>query len=199
MPFNLWSDLRYAARSLSRSPGFAVAAIVTIALGVGVNAGVFTVLNGVLFRDSAGAGRARARVDPADGRGRAGLPAQRVWHVLDRRIPRLSRPRADALRGAGARPTARETTLGGDSPQEIFGTLVTCNYFDVLRQPPALGRALAAQDCEPGADPVVVLGHELWSTTFAADPAIVGRTVELNRQSFTVVGVASEGTDGGPP
>ena len=82
-------------------------------------------------------------------------------------------------------------------PQQLYGAIVSCNYFAVLRQPPALGRALTAQDCEPGAAPVVVLGHELWTTTFAADAAIVGRTIELNRQLFTVVGVASEGTYSG--
>ena len=69
---DIWTDLRYASRWLWRSPGFTVAAIVTIALGIGVNAGIFTVLNGLLFRDIAGAGRARACVDLPDGRGRAG-------------------------------------------------------------------------------------------------------------------------------
>ena len=72
--------------------------------------------------------------------------------------------------------------------------IVSCNYFAVLQQPPALGRALTAHDCESDADPVVVLGHSVWTTTFAADHGILGRTVELDRQRFTVVGVAAEGT-----
>ena len=90
-----------------------------------------------------------------------------------------------------------EATLGGDAPRKILGVLVSCNYFAVLQQPPALGRAFAARDCEPGADLVVVLSHELWRTAFAADPGIVGRTIQLNRQQVTVAGVAAEGTYNG--
>jgi predicted permease len=97
-----------------------------------------------------------------------------------------------------ARSNSPETTLGGETPKVLVGSIVSCNYFDVLRQPPALGRALIAQDCEPGAAPVVILSHNLWRTTFAANPGIVGRTIELNRRSFTVVGVATEGMYGGP-
>ena len=69
----------------------------------------------------------------------------------------------------------------------------------MLRTPPALGRALNAQDCEPGAAPVVVLGHALWATSFAADAGVIGRTVELAGNQFTVVGVAADGTYGGSP
>ena len=112
---------------------------------------------------------------------------------------RAYRDRAQTLTGVLGHANAPRTTLGGEAPQEVFGTLVTCEYFDVLRVPPSLGRALTAADCEPGADPVVVLGRELWTTRFAADPTILGRTVTLNRQSFAVVGVAAEGTYGGGP
>ena len=110
---------------------------------------------------------------------------------------RAYRDRAQTLSGVAGHSNPSKTTLGGEVPQHFYGAIVSCNYFAVLRQPPALGRALTEQDCEPGAAPVVVLGHQLWTTTFAADPAILGRTVELNRQLFTVVGVASEGTYGG--
>ncbi|HEX5420718.1 MAG TPA: ADOP family duplicated permease, partial [Gammaproteobacteria bacterium] len=109
------------------------------------------------------------------------------------------RDRSRTLSGVLAHANPIDTTLGGDAPQQFYGQLVSCNYFAVLQQPPALGRALAAQDCEPGADPIVVLGHKLWTTTFAADPKIIGRTVELNRQLFTVIGVAAEGTYGAMP
>ena len=87
-------------------------------------------------------------------------------------------------------PTRGEATLGGDVRARSSGALVSCNYFAVLQQPPALGRAFAERDCEPGADLVVVLSHDLWRTAFAADPGIVGRTVQLNRQRVTVAGVA---------
>ena len=190
----LLQDVRQAGRVLGRSPGFTAAAIVTIALGIGVNAGIFTVLNGVLYRELP-APDAHELVSiaqtvegvPGDATSGAGTFSTAEY--------RAYRDRARTLSGVLAYGTARgETTLGGDVPQEIYGAIVSCNNFDVLRQPPALGRGFAPQDCEPGANPVVVLGHHLWSTTFAADLEIVGRTVELNRQSFTVVGVASERT-----
>src|SRR5690606_17208921 len=81
--------------------------------------------------------------------------------------------------------------------RQIRGLLVTCNYFDVLEQPLALGRGLTEADCRAGADPVIVLDHEEWTRTFSGDPAVVGRTVELNRRFFAVVGIAREGTYGG--
>jgi predicted permease len=87
-------------------------------------------------------------------------------------------------------------TLGGDAPQQIVGTLVTCNYFRVLQLSPVLGPGFPG-DCDAaGAAPTVVLGHDLWNTAFGADPAIVGREVLLNQQAFTVVGVAPEGMRG---
>jgi macrolide transport system ATP-binding/permease protein len=108
------------------------------------------------------------------------------------------RDRAQTLSGLVAFANARgEATLDGDVPRKILGTLVSCNYFAVLQQPPALGRALTPQDCEPGADLVMVLSHELWRAAFAADPGIVSRTIQLNRQQVTVVGVAAEGTYNG--
>jgi predicted permease len=193
---NLWNDVRYATRTLRRSPGFAAAAIATIALGVGLNTGVFTVLNGVLFRDlpAADAHELVFIAQTLDGvPNREGVVrgsfSTSEYRVLSERVRSLS--------GILGHSDPTRTTLGGDSPQQTFGTIVTCNYFDVLRQPPALGRGLTAQDCVTGADPVVVLAHDLWATTFEADPRVVGRTIELNRQLFTVVGIASEGTHSG--
>ncbi len=194
---DIWTDLRYASRWLWRSPGFTVAAIVTIALGIGVNAGIFTVLNGLLFRDVE-APNAHELVSiyqtvegvPDSTDSAVGVFSTSEYHAY--------RDRSQTLSGVLARGSSPETTLGGDTPQVILGSNVSCNYFDVLRQPPVLGRALNAQDCEPGAAPVVILSHNLWRTTFASDAGIVGRTVELNRRPFTVVGVAAERTYGGP-
>src|SRR5688572_30334573 len=121
----LWSDVRYAVRSLSRSPGFAAAAIVTIALGVGVNTGVFTILNGVLFRD---------------------LPAPDAHELVSIEqtveggdfAPLISGPFtiADYRAYAGRAQTLAvlahtrvETTLGGDAPQKVNGAIVSCEWF----------------------------------------------------------------------
>jgi putative ABC transport system permease protein len=195
---HLLNDLRYAARRLAAAPGFTVAAIVTIALGVGINTGIFSVFNGVALRDlpapdadelvsihqlfDVQTGRTRAR---------AGTPSSFSTSEY-----RAYADGTQTLSGIVAYSRQYTVTLGGDSPQEVTGTFVTCNYFDVLRQSPAMGRGFA-NDCDvEGAAPSVVLGHELWTTTFGADPAVVGREVLLNRQSFVVVGVAPEGVRG---
>jgi len=187
---DLFSDLRYAARSLARAPMLTAAAILTIALGVGINAGIFTVLNGVLFRDLPAPDAhelVSIRQYPTGGRDKArsgsGTFSVAEYHAYHDRTQTLS--------GVLAHSNPLETTLGGDAPQQLFGVLVSCNYFSVLERPPVLGRALTDDDCALGAPPVAVLGHSLWTRAFDADPDIVGRTIELNRQLFTVVGVAS--------
>jgi predicted permease len=193
----IWNDLRYSTRTLARNPSVTVLAIATIALGVGVNAGIFTVVNGLLFRDLPAPDAhelvtIQQSIEGVPGRaGNAGLGgfSTAEYRALSDRTTMLS--------GVFGNSDPTQTTLGGESPQQILGTIVTCEYFDVLRQPPALGRALRAADCATGADPVVVLSHKLWSAEFQADPGVIGRTIELNRQLFNVVGVAQEGTYGG--
>jgi predicted permease len=192
-----WQDVRYGLRSFRRSPMFAAVAVLTLALGIGVNTGIFSIVNALLFRDV-----------PAPDAHELVSIAQTVRGAPDRLGEETFstseyfayRDRAQTLSGVAAYANARgEATLGGDAPQKILGMLVSCNYFAVLRQPPALGRAFALRDCEPGADLVVILSHDLWRTAFAADPGIVGRTIQLNRQGVTVAGVAAQGAYNGTP
>ncbi|HEX5045910.1 MAG TPA: ABC transporter permease [Gammaproteobacteria bacterium] len=187
-----WSDVRYAVRRLSSSPGFVLAAVLTVALGVGLNAGVFSVLNGAVLRDLPVPG-ADALVDAY----------QSVYDVPSRvekgaRNARFTtaeletyRSRSDALAGVMGYSLPWPAALGGDAPREITGRYVTCNYFDVLRQPPAMGRSLTADDCRPGSGTVVVLSHAFWSAAYAADPSVVGRAITMNGQSVTVIGIAA--------
>ena len=191
-----WQDARYGLRTFRKNPMFTAVAGVTLALGIGVNAGMFTIVNGVLFRDLPApdphelVSIAQAVTGVPDLINAGGFSASEYYALRDRN---------QTLSGVLAVGNAMgETTLGGDAPQKIYGALVSCNYFTVLRQPPALGRELTARDCEAGAAPVIVLGRDLWRTTFASNPEIVGRTIELNRQRVTVVGVAAEGTYQGP-
>ena len=187
-----WQDVRYGVRTFRRSPTFTAVAVVTLALGIGVNAGVFTVLNGALFRDLPAPAANELVSISQTVQGVKDLIGQDTFTTSEYRA---YRDRANTFSGVLAIGNATgETTLGGDSPQKVYGALVSCNYFDVLRQPPAVGRPLADRDCEAGAEPVVVLGHDLWKTAFSANSDIVGRTIQLNRRLFTVVGVAAEGT-----
>src|SRR5688572_737355 len=193
-----WQDARYGLRTLRLNPTFTAVAISTLALGIGVNAGLFTVLNGVLFRDLPAPDAhelvaIHQAVDGGQAMATSGLGTFSLSEYA------TYRDRTQALAGVLAHANPRETTLGGEAPQEIFGAIVSCNFFAVLQTPPILGRALIPQDCVRGADPVVVLGHALWTTAFASDPGVAGRTIELERRQFTVVGVAAADTYGGSP
>jgi predicted permease len=190
------ADLKYAVRAMRRQKTFTAVTVLTVALGIGVNAGVFTVLNGVLFRDLP-APDAHELVSIQQTVEGGQIFASSGGVTFAAAEYRAYRDRVRTLSGVLAFANAPPTILGGDSPQSVEGTLVSCNYFAVLRQPPTVGRALGEQDCEPGADPVVLLAHEFWTARYGADPAIVGRSIELNRELFTVVGVAAEGTYAG--
>jgi putative ABC transport system permease protein len=191
---NLWNDLRYAARRLAASPGFTAAAVVTIALGVGINTGLFSVLNGIALRDLP-APNAHELVSIQQSRQVPGFPGRPINRFTGAEY-REYRDGTETLSGILAYSGGAIVTLGGDAPQEVMGTLVSCNYFEVLEYAPVLGPGLA-NDCDAdGAAPTVVLGHYLWTKAFGADPGIVGREVLLNRQAFVVAGVAPEGVRG---
>jgi predicted permease len=197
---HFFGDLRYAARRLAAAPGFTAAAAFTIALGVGINTGIFSVFNGLALRDLPAPDAdelvsVHQIIDLSTLRG-----VERSWSGPPNQFStaeyRAYRDGARTLSGLVAYSRIYTVTLGGDTPQEVGGTLVTCNYFDVLRQVPDLGAGFAI-DCDAdGTAPSVVLGHELWTNTFGADPAVIGREILLNRQSFTVVGVARAGVRG---
>jgi len=178
----IWTDLRSAARSLRRSPGFTLAAVAILALGIGANTAIFSLIDAVLLRPLPGV------ASPGE--------------LVDIRGHVLSYPVLKALReGARGRVrvsawSRRELSLSGaSSPQRITGLVVTGDYFDVLGAAPSAGRLLFPSDEDSGAS-VAVLSHDLWTTRFGGDPAVVGSTVRLNGTPFTVVGVAPPGLRG---
>jgi macrolide transport system ATP-binding/permease protein len=195
-----WSDLRYAARTLRKNPGFTVVAVLAISLGIGVNTGIFTVLNGVALRPLPVPGATDIvsvyqNIRGLKSRNVHGAPSFFSW-------PEYKSYRDDnhVLSGLAAYSPFMDVTLGGQQPQQLFGQLASCNYFDVLKEPPALGRAFSGSDCAAAREgAVVVLSDNLWRTTFAADSGVVGRSIVLNRQPFTVIGVAPAGFQGTEP
>jgi len=192
MLMHLLGDLRYAARRLGGSPGFTAAAVATIAIGVGVNTSIFSVLNGFALREipAPEAGELVSVHQIFEGIGRRVNGARSMFSVAEYETYRDD---TKTLSGIAAYSNPDTVTLGGETPQEIAGSLVSCNYFEVLRLPLALGPGFGSNDCAAdGAAPTVILGHDLWATSFASDPNVVGRAIVLNRQSFTVVGVAAE-------
>jgi predicted permease len=194
---NLWRDVRYALRTFRRNPGFAAGAIAPIALGVGINTGIFSILDAVALQPL-----------PSPKPNELVTVYQQFRGVTQRRVHgarsmfsipeyRTYRDRAKTLSGVMAYSVSWTVTLGGQSPREIAGVLVTCNYFDVLHLPTAIGTGFTAANCEtPDAPPAVVLSHDLWTRAFAADPDIVHKTITLNGRSVSVVGVAPQGFDG---
>ena len=194
---NVWRDARYALRTFRRNPGFALAAVAPIALGIGINTGVFSILNSLALRPL-----------PTPGSIELVSIHQQFRGVKERRVHgarsmfsvpeyRAYRDRTQTLSGLMAYSRAWTVTTGGPSPEDVDGVLVTCNYFDVLQLRPSLGPGFTPTNCgDPKAPPVVVLSHELWIRAFAADPGIIGKSIALNGQPVEVAGVAPPGFAG---
>jgi len=196
----LWRDLRYGARALARNPGFTMVAVLAIALGIGVNTGIFSVLNGVALKllpvpraqqivsvDQMFHGKFQRNLH-----GESGLFSFSEYKNY--------RENNHVFSGLLAYAPFLEATLGGESPKQLMGAETSCNFFDVLGERPALGRVFVEADCgAPGASPVVVLSNDLWKSQFGADPQIVGKSVSLNRAKFVVIGVAAPGFGGLDP
>src|SRR5215831_3007575 len=187
----LLQDLRYGLRMLARNPGFTAIAILSLALGIGVNTSIFSLVNAALLKP---------------------LPVERPEQIVSLRASlkggndtyNFSFPayqdiqeRSSAFSGMAA---ARFVTVGlssGGVNERIWGYLATGNYFEVLGVPAAIGRTFTgAEDRAEGADPVVVLSFASWRTRFGSDPGILGKTVLLNGHPFSVIGVAPEAFNG---
>ncbi len=186
-------DVRYAARMVRRNPIFSLTAAMSLAIGIGANTTIFTVANALLFRPPAGVADPDRLVDIGRSQGGSGFDTNSYPNYLD------IRSRTSTLSGVYAyRLDPQAMSLGGENGAErIYGEMVTANYFSVLGARPALGRLFLPEDSEqPGASPLIVLSHRTWKRRFNGDPAVLGRTVDVNGRPFTIVGVAAEGFHG---
>ena len=196
----LLQDVRFGVRTLFRSPGLTIAAVLAIALGIGINVGVFSVLNGAALRllpvpnakQLVSVNQIFRGNSPRNVHGEGSMFSYAEY--LD------YRDHAHVFSGLAAYEPFAEATLSGNSIQQLLGTLVSCNYFDVLNEHPAQGRGFLDSDCAAsGENSVVVISDSLWKSRFAADPALVGKSITLNRTAYTVVGIASPGFTGTEP
>jgi len=195
-----WTDLRSAARVLRSNPGFTAVAVLAIALGIGVNTGIFTVLNGVALRPLPVPGASEVVSVYQTMRGLKSRNVHGAESFFSWPEYETYRDGNHVLAGLAAYEPFLQVTLGGERPQQLFGQLTSCNYFDVLDSPPALGRSFSESDCAVVHESAVaVLSDALWRSSFAADPSIVGRKIVLNRLPFTVIGVAKPGFQGTEP
>jgi putative ABC transport system permease protein len=180
---SVFSDVRYGVRTLWKSPGFTLTAIATLAVGIGVNAAVFTVTNATLFKGFPLVHENDRILYVTTTRKAVYYPDFDVW-----------RAQAESFEGMALVRGVFKTFSGtGGAPATYFATEVTANAFQLLSVKPILGRDFLASDQEPGAEPVVILRYDLWQGRFGQDPAIVGRTVRLNGVPTTVIGVMPQG------
>ena len=184
----LLQDIRYGARTLLKSPGFTVVAVLALALGVGANTAIFSVVNAVLLR---------------------ALPFEkpeelvRVWATNARRGVTSNptsylnfvdwRSQNNAFEFLAAYSQASAALTGGDAPEQINGVVTTADLLPALGVRAALGRYFTEEEAGPGEARVVVIGHGLWQRRFGGDPNLIGREIMLNGRSRTVVGVMPAG------
>ena len=218
---DLLRDVRYAVRQLAKSPGFTAVAVLSLAIGIGANTAVFSLVNAVLLRSLPvpnpqelrllNWSGADVKIPGVSGRmwivGReevSGLDASHPAAGERNRCCAFSFPGFKSLR-EGAAPLAEVIGFSGLPPimvrigTETFragGLLVSGNFFDGLRVRPTLGRAFTVADEMPGAEPSVVISWEWWEKHFALNPEVLGQTLILNGHVFTVVGVAPRGFHG---
>ena len=188
----LFNDLSYGVRVLFRNPGFAIIVVLALALGIGANTAVFSVINAVLLQP---------------------LPYPQPDHIVSIAgrftgigIPddrnQLSPPEFMDLRRFASAFSDISVVQGasynirvGDVPERIGGAIVSANYFRLMGISPQLGRSFAAEEEQTGRDTVVILGHGLWQGKFGSDRSAIGRPIEINGRTYTIVGVMPPGFD----
>src|SRR5262245_33178163 len=183
---DLLQDLRYGARMLMKQPGFTLISALTLGLGIGANTAIFSLINTILMRPLAVAQPERlARLYPSRSQGTS-FPNYLDLAAGNKVFSELA--------GHGV----TQLNLGqGDAMTRVVGELVTGNYFAALGVRPRLGRTFGAEtDGAPGAHPLAVVSHGFWRRRFNADHALVGQTIALNGQKFTVIGIMPEGFRG---
>lgn len=184
-------DLRYAFRALLKHRNFTIAALLTLALGIGLNTSIFTLLYSVAFRELPVKDAARVVNVYQILKGEFSRQVEGNESLLSYPEYLNYRDRVKGLSGLAASADAR-LYLGGSNVEKINGLMVTDNYFSLLGGGSALGRTLFDKECPASLEcPVVVLSHGFWQRRFGSDPSVIGTSITLNRQRFTVIGVAA--------
>jgi len=176
---DLWQDLRYGARMLLKQPGFTLIAMLTLALGIGANTAMFSVVNAVLLRPLPFPEPERLML-LVDGKAPANFAGA---DVRDLALPNRS------FAQLGAYAIATFNLAGGSVPERVNGARVSAGLLPTLGVQPLYGRNLTAEEDREGGAKVVLLGHAVWQRQFGADPNVVGRAISLDEQSYTVIGV----------
>jgi hypothetical protein len=186
---NLLSDLRYALRSLRIALGFTTAAVVTLALGVGVNTAIFSVVNTVLIQKLPYKDSDRIvliyETEPELAKAPVTMPDLIDW-----------RERARTLQAISSLQPRYAVLSGGTQAERISAVSVTVDLFNTLGVQPVLGRAFTPEEAQSGRNNVVILGDALFRRRYGADPGVIGRQILIEGGLFTVVGVAPPALSG---
>src|SRR5438093_385504 len=184
LPFleTLWQDVRYGARMLRKNPGFTSVAVLTLALGIGANTAIFSFVDAVLLKP---------------------LPYPEPGQLVQLRVGRPGKPSTDISSATFVEVKAQSQSLariaaytGGDmtltgagSAERVVAGAVTAEFFPLLGVQPALGRNFTREEDTPNGPKAAILGHGLWQSRFGGDADVLDRTITLNEQSYTVVGI----------
>src|SRR5438270_3847268 len=194
---NIAQDIRYALRGLRKSPAFAVIAVITLALGIGANTAIFTVVNAVFFHPiPVHDPKNLLEIFTVDQRKLLGLTNN---NNFPNSYPNSQdiQSRAQSFSGITIYTFAPVSMTINGQPDQYFSQLASGNFFDVLGVHAALGRTFRAdEDRAPGSGPVLVLNYGFWQRKFAGDRNVIGQNVLVNGQGFTIVGVAPKGFQG---
>jgi putative ABC transport system permease protein len=189
---NVWQDLRYGARTLIKNPGFTFIALLTLALGIGANTAIFSVVNSLILRPLAYPNAERLMTIWENHQANGG--PQREWTsppgFEDWRNQAQSFDQVVAYQGW--QPTLTDPS-GQSEPEQLLGVSVSHDVFEMLGVKPFLGQGFLPQDDQPGAESKVIISHGLWQRRFGADPQLVGKTISLNGESRVVLGVMPAG------
>ncbi|HEX8454892.1 MAG TPA: ABC transporter permease, partial [Longimicrobium sp.] len=186
---SLFQDLRFAARSLRRAPGFALAAVLTLGLGIGASTAIFSVVDAVLLRPLPYPQASRlihlwefGKDEMSASGSQASLANIDDWRRTAKTLDRIAAYRYWLF-----------NVTGGPAPEALLGAYVSADFFPTLGVQPALGRTFLASEDRPGEGKAVVISDALWRRRFAADPGVVGRTMQVDGAPHTVVGVMPKG------
>ncbi|HEX5706322.1 MAG TPA: ABC transporter permease [Pyrinomonadaceae bacterium] len=185
---NFWQDLRYGARMLARRPGFTLVAVAALALGIGANSAIFSVVNGVMLKPLPFDGAERLLAVSV----RAANDGDPIW---DHSYPNFTdiRDRSETLEGAAAYYPAATFLTGGEEPELVRGAMTTADLFPMLGAQAAMGRTFTREDDQTGARRVALLSHGFWERRYGANPDIVGQEIMLGSRPTLVLGVMPKG------
>ena len=186
----MWNDLRYGLRTLGRSPVFTIVAVSSLALGIGANTAIFSLLNQVMLRMLPVSEPERLVVLHTEGQREGWSSSDNNEAVFSYPMYKDLRDRNQVLDGVIARASGHATVSYGGETERAYAEMVSGNFFQVLGVRPALGRLfLPDDDAAPGANPVVVLSYGYWKRRLGANPEIVGQKININQHPMVVIGV----------